>query len=493
MFKEYIIKFMAAEYENRIMIFDYDGFENRFSYSEVLSELGFTVLHYEDVLKFRYLYERKIKNSNKKFAVVVEKEIYIPYDVLSAFYRVDLGWYYLFPKLNKKVLCESKSIDLDLLYSAYLKLYTSLPVSEDTNAYIVNNVYGKENVETFIQKSNKELLDMVSEDSIKYNMWFQIAAKKAKIEYLAARSGVNLDLSFVDEKFKAFILDGYNTISSLIHKASPVMVSRVMDFIYKKNEKIALIVLDGMSVFDFNIISEELNDIDYQENFIYTLIPTTTAISRQSLLSGKFPVELEKPFDLSREEKEFFDKAKDIGYTENQILYVRGYEQAIGPNIKCLVVVLNEIDDLVHNQTQGRIGMYYDVGYFAKTRKLQKLIKDLSNMGFNVYLTSDHGNTICKGIGTPNRTSIEIQSKAKRMLIFKDFADNKDFIDKYKMIDYPGYYLDKHYKYYICDTGNSFNIKGSTIMTHGGISIDEVIVPFIKVKEVRNGKKSWNE
>jgi len=48
-------------------------------------------------------------------------------------------------------------------------------------------------------------------------------------------------------------------------------------------------------------------------------------------------------------------------------------------------------------------------------------------------------------------------------------------------------YLQQQYKNYICNTGTSFDTKDSTVMTHGGISIDEIIVPFIKIKAVQNG------
>jgi hypothetical protein len=51
--------------------------------------------------------------------------------------------------------------------------------------------------------------------------------------------------------------------------------------------------------------------------------------------------------------------------------------------------------------------------------------------------------------------------------------------------EYSGYYLDKSYRYFVCNQGVSFDDKGETVMTHGGISLDEVIVPFIKIKGVK--------
>jgi hypothetical protein len=99
-----------------------------------------------------------------------------------------------------------------------------------------------------------------------------------------------------------------------------------------------------------------------------------------------------------------------------------------------------------------------------------------------VYLTADHGNTACRGIGVV-RTGVEVETKAKRMLILKDFADISSDISE-NTVEYPGYYLDKNYKYLICKTGVSFDSKNSDVMTHGGITLDEVIVPFIKIKAV---------
>ena len=54
------------------------------------------------------------------------------------------------------------------------------------------------------------------------------------------------------------------------------------------------------------------------------------------------------------------------------------------------------------------------------------------------------------------------------------------------LIEYPKYYLDKQFDYLICGIGGSFDAKGEEVMNHGGITIDEVIVPFIKIKAVDN-------
>ena len=227
-----------------------------------------------------------------------------------------------------------------------------------------------------------------------------------------------------------------------------------------------------------------MNSISYELNGSYAMIPTTTAISRQCLLSGKYPRELENPFSLSREEKQFHEAAQNFGYLPKQVLYTRGYSTEFSYQTRFAAIIVNDIDDMVHGQMQGRLGMFNDIELFAKSNKFQNLISDLHTKGFEVYITSDHGNRVCKGVGTLRNTGVEVETKSKRMVILKDFAEENELISKHTTT-YEGYYLDKSYKYLICDPDDSYDVAGDEVVTHGGSTIDEVIVPFIKIKAVK--------
>jgi hypothetical protein len=327
----------------------------------------------------------------------------------------------------------------------------------------------------------KNLLPSGDKSGITANGWIEIARKKALIDYYAAKANIWIDTSFVDAEFEKFIFDGYQKLSGETNKHAPAILPKVIDFI--SHGKTALIVVDGMSLFDFEVISRYLEGIDYEYHCTYALIPTTTAISRQGLLSGKYPRELENPFTLSQEEKGFMEAAKNAGYSKRQSLYAKGFNPPISHFTKFAAIIINDIDDLVHGQKQGRIGMYNDVSFWAKSGKVQTLIKDLYEQGFDIYITSDHGNTPCIGAGAIRNVGVEVETRSKRMLVLKDFAEGNDSFGD-KVVTYPGYYLDKDYSYYVCEAGVSFDNKNEEVMTHGGISIDEVIVPFIKVKAV---------
>jgi hypothetical protein len=105
--------------------------------------------------------------------------------------------------------------------------------------------------------------------------------------------------------------------------------------------------------------------------------------------------------------------------------------------------------------------------------------------GFDVYITADHGNTECIGAGALKRTGIETETKSKRMIVLKDFADVSDELATRTFV-YPGYYCDRKFQYRICKGRTSFDNKNEIVMTHGGISLEEVVVPFVEVRK-KNG------
>lgn len=488
MFEELLEMKLALQYEKCIFVTDYDNILNVYSCDSLIKKYEFKLIYYKDVEEFRYLFETKIKMSNDKYLVIVEEDIYIPYDVRKYFYYVDLSLGELFPKLNTYVLKNTMNLDLDLLHIAYENLFKNIISEDKTERFLKEEIYSESNVIEYVSFMKEKIENMLGND-ITYNTWFAVNYYKAKINNICYKSRVLIDIGELNEniakEFTTFIINKYKFLSGNSYFNGPILLNKCMDYILMKSKKWAVIVMDGMSVSDWLIILEKFENIKYDMSYSYALIPTITAISRQSLFSGKLPAELENPFNLSKEKKQFYEKCFQNGYKENEIKYHRGYDVEIDRVDKCIGIVINDIDDLVHSQMQGKDGMYRDILYLAKSNKLQKLINNLSNNGFDIYITSDHGNTNSTGIGKIKGTGVEVETKCKRALICKDFIDDEKIKDEHNLIEYPGYYLPKQYKYFICEENQSFGNKGEEIMSHGGISIEEVIVPFIAIKGVQ--------
>lgn len=482
MFRNHVLKFIDFDNHNKLIIKDNKNLNSYTHYVDVLLAHGFDVYFYKDDLNFRVNYENKYNDVNRKNAIVVNDDAYIPFDVIRKSRFINLSIKELFSGLDSNAIDDSE-VDYDLLTVAYRNVFIGKRNYAETKAFITNDVQSKQTVNWYISELNRSI-NCIPENT-KYEDWFDYARIQSIIKKYALKYGLVVPNNKLDESFKQFVFKEFGKLSTIVSNKSPILVSKVMDYIVQRSRKFAFIVMDGMSLLDWNIISDSFSDIKYSESNAFAMIPTITSISRQCLLSNKYPVQLINPWSQSKEKQEFVGYARSAGYFDHQISYQRGYEVELNPNIQCLAIVINDIDDMVHGQTQSIEGMYNDVSLMTKQGKLAKLTNKLLKDGFDVYISADHGNTSCTGVGS-FKTGVETETKSKRMLVLKDIANKEALLNKYPLLEYPKYYLDKQYDYLVCDNGISFDNKGEKVMTHGGISIEEVIVPFIIIKSEDN-------
>lgn len=486
MFGAYVYEKSSAEYEKYVLLIDEDGLEEKTEYSSYFAEHGFDVVRYENDLIYRSKIEETVRNGQKKILMIARPGVYIPYDVQKAFRTTNISLGRLFPKLSVAAIKDEEDMDYNLLTIGYLKNFSDLSSYKATKDFIRDTVRSIDNVKKYVYELCDGLRDTV-EKACNYRGWFSVAEKKAKIHVLAEQYGISVDVEEVCRPFIDFILQDFGKLSAEMAMDTPVLVSRAMDYMHYHSKKFVIIVMDGMSEFDWRIISKSFEEIAYDYSHAMAMIPTVTSVSRQCLLSNKFPRELENPWSQSKEKKEFTECALKMGYTDAQIGYERGYDADFGSAVSCAAIIINDVDDMVHGQSQGRAGMFNGISLLAKQGKLIGTVRRMLKAGFDVYISADHGNTPCTGMGKLMKSGVETETKSHRMVVLKDFADKDVILEKYPgLIEYPKYYLDKQFDYLICGIGGSFDAKGEEVMNHGGITIDEVVVPFIKIRAVDN-------
>ena len=483
MFGRYVYEKSSAEYADKVLLIDNDHLDEITNYGAEFLAHGFEIVKYKDDISFRLDYDEKIKIADKKILLIATADKYIPYDIRQKFRVFNLSFSSLFPMLNTDVLREKSILDLELLCLAYSSNFENLLKRNQTEEFFQTKVYAKSNVKSYLADAFSKLMSMMNVAS-SYKDWFIIAEEKAKIAVLAVKYEMDIDTYEINSRFKNCVLSQFGQLSQINDKDTPVLISKTMEYIHENSSKFVIIVMDGMSEFDWNIISKSFCDIKYEQTAAFAMIPTTTSISRQCLLSNKYPSQLVEPWKQNKEKSEFVAAAKELGYVDEQIGYARGYEAEFSLFVRCGAIIINDVDDMVHAQQQGRLGMLNDVTVMANQSKLADMTKRLLTAGYDVYITSDHGNTPCIGLGKLMGTGVEVETKSRRMLVLRDFADKENLVEKYGLIEYPKYYLSKAYDYLICDAGDSFDAKGEDVMTHGGITLDEVVVPFIKIKAV---------
>ena len=481
MLVEKIKNILGLPYKDYIMVKDPDNILGEKRILDAIEEEDYRIILYKDVEEFRYIFESQIKAGHiKRLILILKEDLYIAYDIKRWFSVCNLSYSEIFPRLNRMVLKEKRALDWDHISLVYENTYEDYSSEEMTHSFLDEVIYEKEHLMSYLKKLENDLERLLASPS-DYRKWFQIAHINAKRNLIIGRLKLSKeDLIDITKDFQTFIFEEFGSLSGKSTFKGPIMVSKVMDYLLRREKKTALIVLDGMSISDWLILEKHL-DYRARTDYVFAMIPTVTSISRQSLLAGLLPQELIDPFSLINEKRQFYKKAKEY-MDESQISYYRGYQ--IEPSFKdfFIAIIINDIDDLVHRQMYGIEGHNADIERMGQAGELNKLVGKLLKVGFEVYLGSDHGNKESLGLGRPKGMGVEVETKSQKMMIIKDYAEIKEVTRDYKLLEYPGYYLPKDYSYLLSREEEALAAEGERIMSHGGASIEEVIVPFIKIE-----------
>lgn len=282
---------------------------------------------------------------------------------------------------------------------------------------------------------------------------------------------------------------------------SPTLVHHIPRYLanLRINEsisKIALIVVDGMSLDQWLVHKEELGHQKpawtFHEAAVFAWIPTITSVSRQAIFSGKAPLFFPSTiYSTANESKLWTQFWADHGMSPGDI----GYLKALGepsslqtlddlaslPTIKVLGLVIDKIDRILHGMELGTAGMHNQVKQWAKERYLANAVDMLLSKGFAVFLTSDHGNVEAVGCGRP-KEGVTAEVRGERVRIYSDevlrTSVSLRFPDavKWKPIGLPEDFLPL-----LAPRREAFVLNGQRTVAHGGITLEELIVPFVQV------------
>jgi hypothetical protein len=115
---------------------------------------------------------------------------------------------------------------------------------------------------------------------------------------------------------------------------------------------------------------------------------------------------------------------------------------------------------------------------FLDESEFSAVINNLIKNNFRVYLCSDHGNLYCEGNGfNPSRDLIEKRASRSVLYRSRELAENEEFENRL-VLNFPNIIGEE----YILTMKNRRKFGNSEAgFTHGGVNIEEVIIPFIEV------------
>ena len=352
----------------------------------------------------------------------------------------------------------------------------------DTDKHVDNELEGL--IEYL--KQQLEIIDDIADQ------WFNImqVMSNAKLKYLLTSNDelkenylkVENDLN---NRFQRFIDNAYNSLFSLSGVRKPVVVTRILEHIKSKPaHKSALIVIDGMNFWQWKMLGKALTNLNigFTSNASLAYIPTITAWSRQAILKGDKP---DLSTDNSKEAKLFEDYWLNNGLSSYQISYKKfsindSLNLAdISPDTKMLALVCNDLDEIMHGSILGNGQLKTSTEQWIAKSKVGSVIAGLKSLGYQIYITSDHGNIEATGIKNLTlKDKIGAISRGKRHLHFT----NETLLDNFKSQNTNIEVGRKGLSLFL-KKQEAFTLENSQVITHGGSHIWEVIIPFISINE----------
>ena len=266
-------------------------------------------------------------------------------------------------------------------------------------------------------------------------------------------------------------------------------------------ERVVLLILDGLSLSDWQVIksvwTKRHANWEFKTESLLAQVPTITSISRYALVSGLRPADFAGDLDHCTPEArawELFWSREGIAETACKLLplsFDRGIDQL--PELQdarvsfwCLID--DTPDKLAHNATlgaadqQSSLRLWLDPAHDQNSIPIEELIDLYLDRGYSVFIASDHGHVEATGFGQPSE-GLLAQTRGKRARIYMDRRAASRVQDAFAdtiLWDNDGILPDQMAALMAAGRG-AFAPNGEIVVTHGGISIDEAIVPLIQI------------
>ncbi len=479
----------GLQWADRVIIYDEDGLVARVA---AVGDDKHIFQWISSAEELRYIFERDYRNSETQAVLIISNtSIRIPFDIGQFFAISRLRLDDVFPQLDAATLRTAGNIDFDYLSVAVRNLNELRLTTKQTKAFYMSEMFNQESVDAYSVAVEQLLKSCVASCEM-YRDWKRVIDMLSKLMLLRDKGFTVADFrntyDTVDASFRAWMAQRYASLATSADVNQPVMLHHVPDFVRRASKKPAVIVVDGMSFVDWQLIREYLTDESwgFTTTAVFSFLPSITSMARQSLFSGAIPAQNARPFSLADEEKQWRSYWIEHGLLEDEIFFGKTETPDILEKTKVAGIVVNFIDDLMHRQLQGTHGMAVDIAAWLKSGSLRRLIDNLMKSGFDVFITADHGHSEAIGKGRFSKPGLLTEDASRRAVIYKDFAGAEE-LDKFNVIEYAGTYMPKTYRYFLFANGECIGDYGNKYISHGSDSIEELLVPFVRIGENQNG------
>jgi hypothetical protein len=305
----------------------------------------------------------------------------------------------------------------------------------------------------------------------------------------------------VDATFLTWVQQHYSGLYNL-PATPPAMLHQIPRYLARlldtaETRKVALVVFDGLALDQWVVLREVLTaqrpQWHYHESAVFAWLPTLTSVSRQAVFAGKPPVYFPESIHRTDQEASLWSRFwSDQGLTSMEVDYARGLRThadlatvesiVTHPKVRVVGLVVDAVDAIMHGMTLGTAGMHNQVRQWAEDGCLASLLDLLFGHEYAVFLTSDHGNIEAVGCGRPAEGAVA-NVRGERARVYPDQALRAQVAARFpNTIEWPAHGLPEDYLPLLAPGRGAFVREGEHIVGHGGMALEELIVPFIHIE-----------
>ncbi|MFH1760995.1 MAG: bifunctional response regulator/alkaline phosphatase family protein, partial [bacterium] len=410
--------------------------------------------------------------------------------------------------------------------------YLIKPVNPKQILLCLKNLLEKKNIVASRASQNyiKEYArnQMISSSAPTFKDWLDIAGSMIKWDFemehlhdeglLQTHQGQKMELNiefgkFIEKNYPSWLKDKDPELTLSTDIISKYVFPRI-----KEGQKVYFVVIDCMRLDQWMILEEVVKEtFNVKRELYYSILPTATPYSRNSLFSGLFPSEIADKFpDIwrkgvvdershNRYERQIlamhlknlgmqfkddprYIKILDLAGSRELLRKVKQYEQDL-----LVSVVINFVDMLSHMRSENEILLELmpdESAYRSLTRSwfihsnLYRILQEFAEQKCTIIITSDHGSIL--GLrGTELRGSKDV-SKNLRYKYGENIAcDTRHALfishpELYKLPTYNSlnffYIIAKENYYFVYpDKFQHYQRHYRNSFQHGGISMEEMI------------------
>ena len=308
----------------------------------------------------------------------------------------------------------------------------------------------------------------------------------------------------MDAVFAGWLGSRYAGLANL-PPAPPVMLHHVPRSLARElgrgakdaNKRVALIVVDGLALDQWVVMRQELAKQRprwrFRESTVFAWVPTVTSVSRQAVFAGTPPFLFPKSIHHTNKEEALWR----LFWADENIAGV-GYMKGLGdppfddvaatvepPSLRVVGLVVDKVDRIMHGMELGTAGMHNQVRQWAALGHFATLLDLLFAGRFRVFLTADHGNIEAAGCGRPNEGAVA-DLRGERVRVYSDEGLRRSVAERFpEGWQWPADGLPGGYLPLLAPGRSAFVGEGERVVAHGGVCLEELVVPFVEVEAGR--------